>query len=606
MKLSEISKQTIPITSGQPMKLSQIVANNAPQSIWQKLGAEVTSEMQAAHPYLSTAAMTAQDIATIPYAFFNQMAMNYPRRLLEEKAGVTVPQAETKTARALSNVAGVVGGFKNPIFRAFGGAKGFLEAPLRAKALIGGAQAAAYPTQKGIFNIAEKPGQFAQGAALGTVIPLAGKTLSVAGQEIKRIPGAPEWLARNISGVTDFTKKTVSRLGAKVFQPEYYADDYVGRVFTPKFRENIFSQIEKLNPGWENAAKLAKFKTNEIDALRAMSRSSRTSFVDLMRSGMTAQEAAKEVLGDAGKVMDNVIVSHNKPIPINNTINSIKRNLLQFKWATLDNKGNLVPNRVTSVPHTTRDVLIELHDFFKKPVGTALQAGGKTTTARSFTNAGDWQYARNRMEALFTGEAANDKVVGNIIRTFVNDAKGGAGIPGYKDAAQRWADARVLQKLAPRIEALTEPKKINSVFAGINANNAGDKYTFIQEIEKAVPKSLYEDLAAHYASKNFDPTFHPSRAGFLKTLTEKLSKEYYKKYPQGMHLPAKFKAATGAIKAITAPPAKAIGRGVSQILEEPYFSPGTKAGAQALLKGRRGSVLIPGGGAAGQPPFRKR
>lgn len=586
------------------------------KSIWSKVGAEITPEMQAQHPFLSAVGQTGQDVFTIPYAFFNQMALDYPRQVLEKKFGLTVPEAHAKAARGAAAVSGVTGGLKNPLLKSFGGAKAFLSKPLLKKAGISGIQAMAYPTQEGIINLKEKPGQFVTGATLGAAIPVAGKGVGMAAKQLKKIPGLPEWTARSIAGLTDFSKKTIERLGSKVFNPEYNADDFVGKVFTPKFREHVFTKIEKLTPGWKDAAKLARFKPQEIEQIGKMSKGNRTQFISMLRQGTSAQDAANLMVDDAGQVMDSIITAHNKPIVINNTVSSIKRNLLQMGWAKVDAKGNLVPSKVTNIPHSTRDNLLSLHEYWTKQgqpgttVGTQLLPG-KAKVTRAVANAQDWQYTRNRLEALYTGEPANDKVVGNVIRTLVNDAKSAVGIPGYKGAAQNYADAMLLKKIAPRVQTLTSPEKINAAFTGINAQNAGRKYQQLLEIEKSIPKDLYDDLAAHYSAKNFDPTFYPSLSGIRKAIITKGATKYYKHFPQGLPSPGtvqKLQKAGQAVKKATAPITKAagvVGRGYMNLLEQPAFAPGRGAGAAQMLRGQGGYMRV-GGGAAGRRPFPQR
>ena len=571
----------------------------ATSDIWSLLGAKVSpqdisNELATGHPvraYGYSVAKAAQDMATVPWAFFNQMALDYPRQILKKKAGITVPESEGKFMRGAEKVAGVVGAFKNPVLKTFGGPAAFLSKPLLQKAGISGLQAMAYPTQEGIMNLREKPGQFVGGATLGAAIPMAGKTLSIAGRQLKKIPGAPEWLASHISDISDFSKQTIRRLGSKVFDATYSAEDYVGANFTPRFRTHLLKQIETLGFGWKNTAQLAKFKQKEIDAISGMSREARKEFVELMRTGSTAQDAADALLSNAGANMENTIVSHNKPIIINNFINSIKRNLLQEKWAVIDQKtGELVPNQVSPVPHDTRDNLIRLYNFYTKPRATANTALtlSPSTPTRKFTaiaTAKDWQVMKQDLERLYTNNPQDDRVIANTLRTLVNDAKSSSrGIPGYKEAARKWTDAKTLTDIAPRLDQWTDPEKINAMFSGINAANAAKKYQLMRLVRSSMPGSMYDDLAAHYTQRNFDPNFYPSLSGIRKLGVTEASKMYYKKYPTGVNPVQAFFNKAGsiqdkikqAISPVTAPIGKAAGQAADYALSSEYLSPGTK------------------------------
>lgn len=94
--------------------LANDIQNNSSKSIWSAVGAEITPQMQVAHPVLSGIAQAGQDLATVPANFFNQFLLNAPRAIVN-KAGYDYPKAQDKNVENVANIAGLVGGLKNPI-----------------------------------------------------------------------------------------------------------------------------------------------------------------------------------------------------------------------------------------------------------------------------------------------------------------------------------------------------------------------------------------------------------------------------------------------------------------------------------------------------------
>lgn len=102
----------IDLLASQPKDLLSSEFNN--KSIWSAVGAEVTPQMKVEHPILSGIAQAGQDLATVPANFFNQFLLNAPRAIAN-KSGYDYPKAEDKNVENVANVAGFIGGIKNPI-----------------------------------------------------------------------------------------------------------------------------------------------------------------------------------------------------------------------------------------------------------------------------------------------------------------------------------------------------------------------------------------------------------------------------------------------------------------------------------------------------------
>ena len=572
---------------------------------------------QGAYGMLPKAAMgSAQDYLATPASLVDAMGFTYPKKLLRQFTGMEVPEPSTTGGKIGKNAAGAIGFLKNPVFGVQGGAAKLWTAPLRTKIASGALTNMMYPGET-LLNPFKQPLEFAEekasqgaiGAGFGAAAPMVPKLAKGAWGIVKKIPGLPEGLAAAVSDITQFSKNTIRRIGPRIFNPnaDYAADDYIGTSFVPQFREHLFKQIETLGAGWEDTARLAKFKTKEIERIRAMSPATRKAFVDAGRAGQTMEQAVEAIRAQAGAEMDSAVVAHNKPIIINNFVNSIKRNLLQSKWAILDKKGRLVPNLVSPVPHDTRQNLINLYEFYKNPpVSSQVGVAVGSTPGRSMrylADAKDFQYARSLLEKLYTGNPEDDRVIAKILKTLIVDAKGsGRGIPGYRAAAQKWFDARTLEEIAPKLDQWSDPVKLEAQFSGINAVNARSKYNLLQNIKEALPKKLYDDLSAHYTIRNFDPNFTPSMAGLRKFGITQFSRMYYRNYPSGVNPLQNWFSDTGAainrfgekISPVTGPLGR-MGKAAAEAAIEPSLSPGTRSAATGAVQYvRRSSGVKPG------------
>ena len=121
---------------------------------------------------------TGKDIAAIPAHFTNQLLLNAPRSIAN-KAGFDYPEAESGAGDLASKMAGIVGGFKNPIIKAAATAPTLLQRSLQ------GAAAG------GLYTPTEDPvalGQRAAQAAGGAVLPVAGRGIQKTIPIIKQAP----------------------------------------------------------------------------------------------------------------------------------------------------------------------------------------------------------------------------------------------------------------------------------------------------------------------------------------------------------------------------------------------------------------------------------
>jgi len=115
---------------------------------------------------------TGKDIAVIPAHFANQFLLNAPRSIAS-KAGFDYPEAEGGAGDLASKMAGIVGGFKNPLIKAAATAPTLLQGALKSA----GVGALYTPTEDPIAL-----GQRATQAAGAAVLPVAGKAISKVGQ----------------------------------------------------------------------------------------------------------------------------------------------------------------------------------------------------------------------------------------------------------------------------------------------------------------------------------------------------------------------------------------------------------------------------------------
>lgn len=560
---------------------------------------------------------SAQDYLGVPASFIDAMGFTYPKKVLKKFTGMEVPKSKSTAGRVGENLAGAYGFYRNPVIGAAGGPLKLLNAPLRVKAGVGALNAVVMPGEE-LINPIKEPGKFigekavqgTLGAGLGVGAPLAVRGAKGVLNIIKSSPKIPEWLAGSVSGITDFSKQTIKRLGSKIFDADaaHREANYIGTNFTPRFREHLFSQIENLGLNWKNTAQLARLKPEQIKVIQGMGRESRKEFVSAMRQGMTADDAAAYMVDRAGKSMESVIFKQNKPIVINNFVNGVKGVLLKERLAVIDNKGQLVPHKLSPINHETRDNLINIYNYYKNPPASSGIVGGgmANTGTTAVVSAKDWQVLKTSLERIYTGNPNDDRIINQVMKTLIEDAKSsGRGIAGYKEAAKLWHDAKSLQDIAPKFDQWTDPKKIEAMFSGLNATNARSHYNLLNEIKGSIPGNLYDELTAHYTLRNFDPNFNTSLAGLRKLGITKGSEWYYRNYPSGINPVQSGLTEIGKFGQRISQPVAPYVEGAKKMLNEPMVSPETKAAAARVIKGRRGSILIPGGGPSGNPPFKK-
>lgn len=444
----------------------EYVGKNKVESIWKRAGLELTNEQIAAHPYLAATQKTLQESFTLPYEFFNQMALGYPGKILEEKLGLTVPTGESKGAQFARGAGGILGALKSPIFKAFGGAPALLKAPLKTKALVGGLQMAAYPTQKGMFNLAEKPGQFVTGAALGAGIPVAGKAIQKVWRGTLGSPKSIEWLARNVSQITDFTKNTVARLKGKVFQPEYYAEDYVGSVFAPKVKDSILSSVSSYSPNLKKRAMAYGIGADDFDIMGKVSDKGRKLFASLisrspLRRG-AAQEAANNMIGAAKENIDNVMVAQTKPVNITTTVRKIEKFLKTSGMVKQQGAAGYRYAPAIGGQNQTVNNIINTYDWIRNNGLTKINP--RTKVVEFYVENGQrFQQALQELEGYIEVDPKRSRLILPIIDALKADARNPrTGILGYERVAKQFSDAQNLSNVAGRFDRLIDLERINA------------------------------------------------------------------------------------------------------------------------------------------------
>ncbi len=160
------------------------------KSFWGAMGAEITPEMNAAHPYLSAIAKTGQDISTIPSHFANQFLLNAPRAILK-KVGVSFPETDSQVANIAAHGAGVAGAIVNPLsaVKAISGMKAGTKIipKVLQGAKAGAIQGAAYTPTEDIVGIPQRIGQGAVGATFGAVGTVASEGIQKAVREMRKL-----------------------------------------------------------------------------------------------------------------------------------------------------------------------------------------------------------------------------------------------------------------------------------------------------------------------------------------------------------------------------------------------------------------------------------
>jgi hypothetical protein len=368
-------------------------------------------------------------------------------------------------------------------------------------------------------------------------------------------------------------------------------------------QEHFLKNFTTLNKANKGRLIAAGFRPQEVRMLLRLSSHSKRHYANLIRKGMDPFDAADAVYANAKGAFVSGLRASKAPINITNTVNNMRGQLIRRRW--IDPKTDKI-RTIFGTPNTLRDNLLRAYTTIKQTMTPKINPRTKILEYR--IDADDYQLALDELESFLTGDDKRDKIVLGVLDVFKRDAI--KANPALKGANRFYSDARILQKHAVRFFQRFRGAKLEQMFRGINADTAAQKYRMLEEIKEMLGKELYDDIAGFYAFRNFDPTFHPSRAGLRRLIVQEIAKRRTGEPP--LPVTQKLRGAIGAVKGaaararemgapITRPIGKAAGVVGREVFgAEPYFSPRTRAGAQALLESRRGTAIsLPGAIGAG-------
>ena len=441
---------------------------------------------------------------------------------------------------------------------------------------------------KGILKPAERLKQVATWGGLGGLFPLAGVGLSKAGEIVTK---SGRWVAKNIGGITDATVTTIKRLGAnRVFDPLKAKADYITQDLTFKVQTKITQAIQNFTPNIQKFAQeklkipesaintIKKSGINAVNKVRQLYANSTDAISQKISQGFAGmRELADKSYQDAvGAFKGDTINS--QPF-----YQSIQRGLRQKGWIDLQGnpttryKGGLdtVSDKLTDLYLDMRGTvtaqgkriagqIMSKEDFFtyrdalsgmlkEKPsdrlvmqAKNALYNSAEQSGMTGLRTARDLERKVFEMEGKFLDSQGNLKALGkeNNLNRFHK-------LTQDQIRQLREIENYIGEKFVNDLDALTAgqyldefakitPKTIASDL--IRAKNPNwTKYIKSQYDELLGEKNfknLYDDLMAHFANIDFELVsetpgagggIYPSRAGILRGIISKGTKEYYKK-----------------------------------------------------------------------------
>lgn len=324
------------------------------QTLWKVLGAEVTPQMEAGHPYLSAITKTGQDVTTAPAHFINQLLMNYPRYLAEKK-GIIYPEAESGAGQILSKIAGGAGMITSPGGRVLTGLKALKYAP-KAKLLskllktaAGGAVAAGTYAQP----MEQRLPSAGVGALLGTVSELAGQGIT------RGVKGVRGWKTKLAKGkispeeqLARLKKRTVGMAKGKTEQvgiiekrlPEQ--EQQIKRIYTPE-QEKLKVTKARIEEASKQSSNIYKAKNAEATE-KAKQELKTISELEAKQAKGSLQTFKKEHSKAYSKELDNIRSLSRQEINdiIESTKSDLKRKFIDTSdLDLLEEKYKIKPGR---------------------------------------------------------------------------------------------------------------------------------------------------------------------------------------------------------------------------------------------------------------------
>ena len=461
---------------------------------------------------------TGKDIATIPAHFFNQLFMNYPRSITRT-AGYDYPeQAQSGLAQGLANIAGIAGGFKNPLLRG----SNLLQAPLRQKMLQGAAIGGLYAPSENVIGLPERAGQ----AVLGAALPVGIVGLQKGGQFVGGIATKTgRWVAKNIGGISDAAVSIIKRLGAnRIFDPLKAQVDYIGSNIVPRVRERIVKLVTDFSPKSKFILKQVGMTPDEIEVLHTVDKSKLTQLQKVFGSDWNAIKNGLEQIKSSANLQFRTTLQKDPNVLIDpkNTFYRLQALLRKEGW--IDYQGNEITG--AKIANKTRTNLIKIYQDLR----SGLITKGKQRVTGSL-QVPQYFNKLSELEASLSGNPKFDRLVFEVENSLREDAA--KVIKGLAQANKSYSDASKLLELESIFTKLSDPLNWEKQLYQLKDVTKAQLHLKYKNI---LGGDIYDDVLAHLANQDFElvsnlPTpgggFYPSRAGFIRKGVTGLAKKYY-------------------------------------------------------------------------------
>jgi hypothetical protein len=381
---------------------------------------------------------------------------------------------------------------------------------------------------------AERAGEF---AAMG-----AGATPIIKGAT-SVITGTGRWIAKNIGGITDATVNLIKRIGPeRVFDPNKARADYIGKDIVPNVKNRIATSIEKMIPGTRNMLLKLGVPQKEIDLITYLPKESRKIIANVVKG---TEKNPDQIISNIEETTKRNYEKMLKSIPddvvdfkFKNAYYSLKNQLQGMGW--LDKVGNPIKSEISN---RTRDNLIKIYDELK-----ILNKGQTQINKQTYFK------IKNELQGSTSGDNKFDRIIYETQDKLKNDFENsliaakellkktvpnsGLIIGSLKESNKQYSDMKKLTEITKAFEKLGDEKQPLSVVLEQRLHQLGDPKNFSKrELWKGIMgKSLFDDLEAHFANRDFELVtdvpgagggIYPSRSGFMRAATSGITKKYY-------------------------------------------------------------------------------
>ncbi|HEY9874588.1 MAG TPA: hypothetical protein V6D12_14205 [Candidatus Obscuribacterales bacterium] len=445
----------------------------------------------------------AKDILTVPAHFINQFALNYPRDLMN-KAGFEYPEKATSPVmQGLAYGAGVVGGFKNPLFKSIQGAGFLKKAPeLLKTSVAGGGTAGAYsqPTEDRLTS-----------AGIGFSFPFGAKAVQKGGEFVGKFG---KFAAKNITGITDDMNSWIKTRGIdRVLEPTKQSVDYVKTTLLPRAYSIVQENIKKFSEPIQKFAEskgiapsaIKSIKTKGVDHINVVREQLGDSTDPIYQRILSGIETRNRQVEDAYEQAFSKLRGRSAIIPMSRTKRAMGKLLRKSGYFDAKNR----PTKMAENDISENSVLRNVLGFYQS---LDIKAPRGVSGITPF----QWNLFRNTLSRARGRDKSLSGEIKSILDSLHTDAEKG-GLKGIKKARQlareNFAaddfinDSLIKEKKLDRYHKLSEQEKrtLKAIedFTGVQFIDDLDSLVAAREIDKLTDIKL--DTMANELQRASDP-----------------------------------------------------------------------------------------------------